>query len=140
MEGACASHFAKPVTSKQLAELCDTAVPSNTKLTTEWGIRLWKEWASSRGATSAPSQTTSEEKAENVLPVTTPLIDLPPKDLTYWLGKFVLEVRKKNGDKYPPKTLYALVCYFKWFFVRNGVYSVNPLDPSDAPLVNFELY
>ena len=65
-------------------------------------------WASSHGATSAPSQTTSKE-TENVLPVTTPLIDLPPKDLAYWLDKFVLEVRKKNGDEYPPKTLYPLV-------------------------------
>ena len=76
------SRFAEPVTSKQLAELCDSAVSNNTKLTTEWGIRLWKDWASSRRATLVPSQTTSKE-AENVLPVTTPLIDLLPKDLAY---------------------------------------------------------
>ena len=48
-----------------------------------------------------------------------------------------MEVRKKNGDEYPPKTLYALVCCFKRFFVRNGVYSVNPLDPSDAHFGQF---
>ena len=31
-----------------------------------------------------------------------------PKELDYWLSKFVLEVRKANGDCYPPETLHNM--------------------------------
>ena len=134
MEGACASHFAKPVTSKTLAELCDSAVPNNTKLSTEWGIRLWKEWASSRGAISAPSQT------ENVLPVTTPLIDLPPKDLAYWLGKFVWRSGKKTVTSilqrlYTHKYVASSGFLFEMESTLSILWTLVMLT-----LVNFELY
>ena len=28
----------------------------------------------------------------------------------YWLSKFVMEVAKKSGERYPPKTIYGIVC------------------------------
>ena len=33
-------------------------------------------------------------------------------ELNYWMGKFVMEVRKKSpaGEDYPPNTLYILCC------------------------------
>lgn len=31
-----------------------------------------------------------------------------PQQLDYWLSKFVLEVRKANGEHYPPDTLYCI--------------------------------
>ena len=30
--------------------------------------------------------------------------------IRYWVPRFILEVRKKNGDEYPPNTLYKMVC------------------------------
>ena len=60
-----------------------------------------------------------------------------PADLAYWLGKFVLEVRKKDGSEYPPKSLYALVCCFKRFYEVNGIHGVNPLNIGDATFGNF---
>ena len=29
--------------------------------------------------------------------------------LNYWLSKFVMEVAKKSGERYPPKTVYGLI-------------------------------
>ncbi len=40
----------------------------------------------------------------------TPLLNMPPDYLAYWMGKFVLKVRKVNGSEYPPKSLYTMVC------------------------------
>ena len=37
-----AERFAAPVSD------CVEAIPEKTKQSTEWGIRLWNEWASSR--------------------------------------------------------------------------------------------
>ena len=32
------------------------------------------------------------------------------QQLDYWLSKFLLEIRKKNGEHYPPKTMYSICC------------------------------
>ncbi len=31
-------------------------------------------------------------------------------ELDYWLTRFILEVTRKDGQPYPPSTLYGLVC------------------------------
>ncbi len=62
---------------------------------------------------------------------------MPVPDFAYWLGKFVLEIRKQTGTEYPPKTLYAIVCCFKRYFERNEV-CVNPLSPLDPRFGNFQ--
>ena len=103
------------------------AVPKNTKATTTWGMRIWNEWSSSRTVTDG----------SGVVPVTTPLTEISPTDLAYWMGKFVLEVRKRDGKPYPPKSLYALVCCFKRFFEDNGMHGINPLCPSDVAFGDF---
>ena len=30
--------------------------------------------------------------------------------LNYWFSKFVMEVAKKSGEKYPLKTVYGIIC------------------------------
>ena len=90
-----AARFARPVSDSAELELCATAVPTSTKAATNWGIWVWSDWANSRDA---------DQQASSVLPVTTPLLELTPESLAYWLGKFVLEVRKQGGTQYPPKT------------------------------------
>ncbi len=73
-----ASRFAEPVSDDAEQGLRATAVPANTKATTDWGIVYGK----------------SGLKAELVklevvaAPVTTPLLELSPEDLAYWMGKF----------------------------------------------------
>ena len=57
--------------------------------------------------------------------------------LAYWMGKFVLEVRKKDGSEYPPKSLYALVCCFKRFLEQIDIHNVNPLNIGDSRFGNF---
>ncbi len=124
-----ASRFAKPISEQELTDLRKSAIPSNTKMTTEWGVRLWNEWATSRVGKKS-------DKPE-ILPLSTPLLELPTSDLAHWLAKFVLEVRKKNGSEYPPKSLYALVCCFKRYFETNKIHNVNPLNPSDSAFGEF---
>ena len=62
---------------------------------------------------------------------------MPAADLGYWMGKFVMEVRKKDGSEYPPKSLYALVCCFKRYYEQHGVHDVNPLSPTNPVFGNF---
>ena len=47
-----ACRFALPVSDAAELSVRANAVPSNTKSMTEWGVRVWTEWASSRAAIS----------------------------------------------------------------------------------------
>ena len=42
-----ACRFALPVSDAAELSVRANAVPSNTKSMTEWGVRVWTEWASS---------------------------------------------------------------------------------------------
>ena len=84
---ASTSRFAGPVSDSAELELRATAVPANTKTTTDWGIRVWSDWANSRADPVADQLASSPGSA---FPVTTALLQLPPEALAYWLGKFVL--------------------------------------------------
>ena len=49
-----------------------------------------------------------------------------------WLSKFVMEVAKKTGERYPAKTIYGIVCGIRRHLEeKNGAEASNPLDNSD---------
>ena len=33
--------------------------------------------------------------------------------LNYWLSKFAMKEAKKSGERYPPKSVYGLICSLK---------------------------
>ncbi len=47
------SRFAAPICDEDKAILRSGAVPQKTQSTTDWGIRVWKEWAAERNPQSA---------------------------------------------------------------------------------------
>jgi len=56
---------------------------------------------------------TSEGKgleSTNVEDLLVPLEHMSADSLNLWLCKFICEVAKQTGERYPPKTLYLLVC------------------------------
>ena len=46
------------------------------------------------------------------------ITELSRTDLQYWMTRFMLEVRKKNGAEFPPNSLQhiccGLMCHLKW--------------------------
>ena len=51
-----ACRFALPVSDAAELSVRPNAVPSNTKSMTEWSVRVWTEWASSRAVLPAISK------------------------------------------------------------------------------------
>ena len=116
------SHFAAPISDEDEAILRSGAVPQKTQSTTDWEIRVWKEWAAERNPQSADGRCS----------LSSSLLLMSVDDFSYWLAKFIVEVRKKDGTQYPPKSLYSLVCCFKRFFEANNQFDVNPLSAHDG--------
>ena len=45
---------------------------------------------------------------------------------------FMMEVTKKSGGRYPPKTIYSIICSLKHYLEeKNGSEALNPVDASD---------
>lgn len=94
--------FRSPVTEQEVKAVQKAAVPQNTQKSTNWALSVWKEWSQSRWS-RFPTQ-----------PLQCPghlyILCYAPAQLDYWLSRFVLEARRKDGKMYPPNTLHQLVC------------------------------
>ena len=64
-----------------------------------------------------------------VNPVSCEIGDMDAIPLNYWLTKFVMEVAKDLGERYPPRTVYLVVCGVKRHLGdKNADEAFNPLD------------
>ena len=79
-------------------------------------------------------------KREDVQDLTVNLEHMLPNTLHFWLCKFVCEVAKKNGERYPPKTLYLLICAInRYLSETGGENALNVLNKADKRQVNLLL-
>ena len=48
--------------------------------------------------------------------------EMSDEDLGFFLGRFVAEVRKEDGQEYPDKTIYEMICSLQCYlrFQRKG--------------------
>ena len=100
----CSSRFARPKTNEEIDAEIEKRVPKRTKTDTKYCVNLWEQWRKSR-------QNQTDEQIDNIEALTNEKMD-------YWLTRFILEVRKKDGSEYPPNTLYhitaGLMRYVRW--------------------------
>ena len=91
--------FRPPISEDELAEISKGFVPPNTKKNSDWGMRVFLEWRAQR------NERVDDTKCPN------DLLDRPaePEVINQWLAKFVAEVRKMDGQPYPPKTIHQIL-------------------------------
>ena len=84
---------------EQLSELSKGLIPTSTSKSTRWAMKvfnLWsEEWNKSRPQDSVPA---------DLLSCNDPML------LSKHLSQFAVEVRKTNGEPYPPATIHQLLC------------------------------
>ena len=85
----------------------ESRIPANTKVNTSWAVRCWEEWVVER---NVKVKNSSKEKRYEVNP---DIKKVANEQLDYWLGKFVLEIRKKKEPEsaYSPNTVYQSSVY-----------------------------
>ena len=91
------TRFGPPVSSTDISALHESAVPLNTKKNTTWAVGVWNDWSAFRNS----------RDPKDVPPC---LLTIQTSELNDWLCKFVMEVRRKDGNFYPPNTLHQLCC------------------------------
>ena len=100
------SGFGALKTEEEILLACKESIPKRTRQDTAYCVRLWNAWSNYRCNTSKVH-----------IP---PLTEMDANALQYWMTRFILEVRKKNGDEDPPNTLHHLVCGIMRFLRQSG--------------------
>ena len=89
------SCFGKPKTDEEIQLHRQKALPAKTVTDTKYCIGQFEAWRKHRMETALVSIPT--------------ITGMTKEEMQYWLIRFVLEVRKKSGDVYPPNTLHHIV-------------------------------
>ena len=72
-----------------------SSIPVKMRDQTDWSVCVLSEWAQARNLQLLP-----EEKL-----LSSTFDELSLTEMDFWLSRFVLVVRKANGDPYPPNSL-----------------------------------
>ncbi|CAG2247963.1 unnamed protein product [Mytilus edulis] len=92
------SRFAEPVLTEELEQRINDRIPTRTKQSTSWSMNVWRGWAENRNCN--PMTGFEEFTCVPVDPETATV-----KELDFWLSRFIMETRRKDGTPYPPNTL-----------------------------------
>lgn len=113
--------YGSPKGAKAVQVAIEASIPKKTREQTNWTVRVWSEWAASRNKKLM--------RGEQLIPAN--LCDMAVCELDFWLSRFVLEIRKVNGDHYPPNSLYQIVCGLQRYIRENGRADLKLLDCPD---------
>ena len=92
--------YGSPKSQKDIKRSMECGVPEKTRNQTKWAVKVWKEWATSR----------NKKLLSDEAPFSCEIEKLSAQLINFWLCRFVLEIRRRDGERYPPTSLYQLCC------------------------------
>ena len=88
------------------------SVSEKTREDTKYCVNLWEEWRN-----HCVQHTTATIPAL--------LLEMTNTDLQYWMTRFIMEVRKKDGTNFLPNTLHHICCGIMRHLRTNGKPSLD---------------
>ena len=107
------ARFREPKTVYEDRELVEKAIPSSTKYKNKWAVTIFGEWQISRSVKARvldPGGLFKGYDSHKGAQLSSSIEEMDEVTLIYWHSKLVMEVAKKSGERYPPKTVYRIVC------------------------------
>ena len=92
--------YGSPKSQKDIKRSMECGVPEKTRNQTKWAVKVWTEWATSR----------NKKLLSDEAPFSCKIEKLSAQLINFWLCRFVLEIRRRDGERYPPASLYQLCC------------------------------
>ena len=103
----------EPKTVYEERELVVNVILSSTKYKKKWAVTIFGEWQISRSVIASVLDKGGLFKGydpHKVAQLSTSIKEMDEVTSNNWLSKCVMEVAKKSGERYPPKTVYGIVC------------------------------
>ena len=86
----------------------DLAIPPSTKYNNKRAVTIFGGWQISRSVIAPaldPGGLFECYDLHKVAKLSTSIEEMDAVPFNYWLSKFVMEVAKKSGERYPPKVV-----------------------------------
>ena len=133
-----AGRFRSPKSKEEETSLVSEATPKATQYNTKWGRKVFEEWQQRRQHTCAMLEVVGVADLKcDVQGLTVSLEHMSANTLNFWLSEFVCEVAKENGERYPPNSLYLLICAINHHLSETGGENAfNVLNRADKRQVN----
>lgn len=121
--------FSKPKTTEELDKIRDERLPENTRKRDTWAVSVFEAWKAERIRRSNSNPVFALPCGGNNIEMK----NMTKECLNECLSYFITEAKKKNGDDYPPDSLYALAMSIQHHLRENGLL-VNFLDDNEFDL------
>ena len=110
------ARFSSPPKGK-LEQYQKSFCPENTKVNTRWATKNFRDWQ-----TDYNCRHPSDPCPDDIL------LSDSTSNLAKWLQIYAVSTRKKNGEKYPAKTVYLLLCGLQRYMKENKKHPFNIFD------------
>ncbi|XP_067268318.1 zinc finger MYM-type protein 4 isoform X3 [Chanodichthys erythropterus] len=103
---------------KKKGHKCASALPNSlSKLQHEYGINAWKDWVRWR---NAQPNMDAPKIGSHTMTIKEDLLKCCTAELSYGLCKFISEVRRPNGEKYSPDSIFYLCLGIQQYLFENN--------------------
>ena len=85
----------------------------STKRRNSWAKNLFEEWKEQRKTRVLGNELCADN-------LNSDLMHLNNESLSHWLSKFVVETRKRHGERYPQNSLVSLIAGIQGYLKFNG--------------------
>ncbi len=114
------------VGDEEMETICKGYVPVNTEKNTKWSVKCFNQWVVSR------NRECEDECPEDLLETHNPV------ELNKWIPRFIAEVRKSDGEKYPPKSIQLILSGILRYMRAISDDAPNILDRKDVRFKNIK--
>ena len=126
--------FREAMTLDEESLFVEESVPKNTRYNTKWAKRVFEEWQNNRlEKTACAAVVSDQDDSQQMEDLTVPLAEMSVPSVAHWLSKFACEAAKLNGERYPAKSLYLIMCGLNRYLADiKGEEGFNILDKRDS--------
>ena len=108
--------FAAPVSETQVRAKIDDCVPKSTRYKDKWAVALFENWREQRNMKVSSIVDLRVDGRHSGLEIIENCIEMMSDDeLNRTLACLICEIRKTDGSKYPPNTLYGIIAAIQHF-------------------------
>ena len=99
--------FKPPTDKEEIDVITKGYIPENTRKSTSWALKVFNEWRYSRESEERNCPDNLLETGNN-------------EELNYWLPRFINEVRRTDGNPYPPRSIHQLLAGLQRYMLEQN--------------------
>ena len=118
----------------------EECIPKSTRSSTKWAFKIFSEWQIARvNKDPCIEQRSFKIDIDKVQTLDTNIANMSAETLNFWLTKFVQEMVKVNGERYPGRSLYIIVAGLQRHLGESGN-AIRLVNQDEARLVKSDYF